>query len=229
MILRKPSFMAVVLAAIAVAAAVVVLSPTRVDADVSLEVSYSALLCGTGLPANWSPPTWEQIAPHERASSYDTHLPQAILQAGVIWRRTGEELARQGIAIPDMAAWRDRHFSIDRHELYKAESGDVFCRYYIQFSGVDRVLAEKVLLTLEHEYREHRFSSDHENAAATIRSLETRIAATEALLVPLHPSGSEVARLKSELGEHSRQLSVEREEMRRRHQRRTIRTGRLQG
>ena len=200
---------------------------TRVKGEISLEVSYSNLICGNGLPDDWAPPTWDQMTAAERAVSYDKNLPEKILMARVLWRRTGDDLAGKGISLGEPINWRDQHVSIQAREAFKATTGEVMCRYEIRFSGVPLELAEKVLFSAEHTYREHVFSRDSESTTAWIRTLEAQIAKLEVATAASNPTDPELKKTSASLAVSRRQLTEARQNLRLIALRRTLTNAKL--
>lgn len=199
-------------ALIAAGGAAVWADATRVEGEISLEVYYGIMMCGEfGV---WNPPTWDQMTAAQRAVSYDKHLPEKIFMSSVLWRRTGDYLNPKGISLGEPTAWRDQHVSIQAGEAFKTVTGEVMCRYEIQFSGVSPELAAPVLFAAEHTYREHVFTRDSETTNEQIKSLETQITKLVAATAAANPTDPEFEKASASLVESRRQLAEARENLR---------------
>lgn len=224
----RPIIVSLVLTALVIAVGAVVSAyPSRVKGEISLEVRYSYQMCGNGLPADWTPPTWDQMTAAQRAVSYDKNLPEKIFMAGVLWRRTGDYLTTKGINLGEPTAWRDQHVLIHAGEAFKAATGAIMCRYEIRFPGVSPELAARVLFAVEHTFREHVFNRDSERTNEHIKWLETQIAKLEATNAASIATGLEFAKNQATLAASRHQLAEARENLRVIALRRTLITAKL--
>lgn len=200
---------------------------TRVKGEISLEVRYSIPTCSGEILGALTSPTWDQMTAAQRAFSYDKSIPEKIFMAGVLWRRTGDDLAQKGINLGEPTTWRDRHVSIQAGKAFKGATGEVMCRYELRFSDVSPELAAKVLFAAEHTYREHVFKRGSDTTNEQINWLETQITKLEAAVAAVKPTDPEFEKASASLVESRRQLTEARENLRLLAVRRTITTAKL--
>ncbi|MDP3070631.1 MAG: hypothetical protein Q8N18_10095 [Opitutaceae bacterium] len=97
--------------------------------------------------------TWGQSTHAERRDIFGTRFATEVILSDIVWNGVADSLRPSGVELGNAREWRTRHFAVASGTVLPEEPRDAAGLLQVEFIGIERPLAERVIAALEQNYR----------------------------------------------------------------------------